>query len=49
MYLIFLHLQDGFMPVTTLKRVGKFNEKFKWHLDNEWLGRLSETSLVVYT
>ncbi len=32
-----------FMPVTTLKKVGKFNETFKWHLDNEWLGRLSET------
>ena len=25
------------------KRVGKFNESFRWHLDNEWLGRLSET------
>ncbi len=32
-----------FMPVTTLKKVGKFNETFKWHLDNEWLGKLSET------
>ena len=32
-----------FMPTTTLKRVGKFNESFRWHLDNEWLGRLSET------
>ncbi len=32
-----------FMPVTTLVKVGNFNETFKWHLDNEWLGRLAET------
>ncbi len=32
-----------FMPVSTLLKVGNFNESFKWHLDNEWLGRLVET------
>ena len=32
-----------FMHVKTLEKVGNFNETFKWHLDNEWLGRLAET------
>jgi len=31
------------MPVSTLMKVGNFNESFKWHLDNEWLGRLAKT------
>jgi glycosyltransferase involved in cell wall biosynthesis len=33
------------MPVSTLKKVGEFNESYKYHLDNEWLGRLSESKL----
>ena len=34
-----------FMPVQTLKKVGEFNESYRFHLDNEWLGRLSESKL----
>jgi glycosyltransferase involved in cell wall biosynthesis len=34
-----------FMPVTTLKMVGEFNEEYRFHLDNEYLGRLSEKKL----
>jgi len=34
-----------FMPATTLKKIGEFNEDYKFHLDNEWLGRLSESRL----
>ena len=34
-----------FMPASTLKQVGEFNESFRFHLDNEWLGRLAETKL----
>jgi glycosyltransferase involved in cell wall biosynthesis len=34
-----------FMPVSTLKKVGEFNESYRLHLDNEWLGRLSESML----
>lgn len=34
-----------FMPLTTLKKVGEFNENYKFHLDNEWLGRLFELKL----
>ena len=34
-----------FMPATTLKRVGEFNESYRFHLDNEWLGRLAEAKL----
>jgi glycosyltransferase involved in cell wall biosynthesis len=33
------------MPVTTLNNVGQFNEGYRFHLDNEWLGRLSERGL----
>ena len=33
-----------FMPTSILKEVGEFNELFKIHLDNEWLGRLSEAN-----
>ena len=33
------------MPTSTLKKVGEFNESYKYHLDNEWLGRLSESKL----
>ena len=34
------------MPYSTLSRVGLFNEQFRFHLDNEWLGRLSETKIL---
>ena len=34
-----------FMPISTLKKVGQFNEDYRFHLDNEWLGRLSEAKL----
>ena len=34
-----------FMTSSTLKRVGEFNESYRFHIDNEWLGRLSETKL----
>ena len=34
-----------FMPASTLKKVGEFNESYRFHLDNEWLGRLSERRL----
>jgi hypothetical protein len=30
-----------FMPVQILKKVGEFNESFRFHLDNGWLARLS--------
>ncbi len=30
------------MPVQTWRDVGPFNESFKWHLDNHWLGVLNE-------
>ncbi len=33
------------MKRSTLDRVGLFNEAFRWHLDNEWLGRLATTNL----
>jgi len=34
-----------FMPASTLKTVGEFNESYQFRLDNEWLGRLSEAKL----
>lgn len=33
------------MPASTLSIVGMFNEQYRFHLDNEWLGRLSEKKL----
>ncbi|MBM3343567.1 MAG: glycosyltransferase [Betaproteobacteria bacterium] len=48
---IFLRVQDfptpssWLMPKATLKKVGPFDETFRFHLDNAWLGRLSETGL----
>jgi glycosyltransferase involved in cell wall biosynthesis len=33
------------MPFSTFRRIGKFDEDFRWHLDNEWLGRLGESKL----
>jgi glycosyltransferase involved in cell wall biosynthesis len=34
-----------FMPMSCWERVGQFNESFRWHLDNEWLGRLGDSGL----
>jgi hypothetical protein len=34
-----------FMPIATLLKIGKFNEQNRFHLDNEWLGRLSRSGL----
>jgi glycosyltransferase involved in cell wall biosynthesis len=34
-----------FMPLSTLRKVGEFNEGYRFHLDNEWLGRLLESKL----
>lgn len=34
-----------FMPADTLNRVGEFDETYCFHLDNEWLGRLSEANV----
>ena len=34
-----------FMHAKTLHRVGRFNEEFKFHIDNEWLGRLKQKSV----
>lgn len=31
------------MPASILRLVGEFNEHYRFHLDNEWLGRLVET------
>ena len=33
------------MPVSTMRTVGEFNEDYRWHLDNEWLGRLAESKI----
>jgi glycosyltransferase involved in cell wall biosynthesis len=34
-----------FMPFNTLTRIGEFNEAYRFHLDHEWLGRLSEAGI----
>ncbi len=34
-----------FMSCETLKKVGEFNEDYRFHLDNEWLGRLDELKI----
>ena len=34
-----------FMPLSTLRRVGEFNESFRFHLDAEWLGRIADAKL----
>ena len=31
-----------FMPAQTFKAVGAFDVSFRWHLDNDWLGRLNQ-------
>lgn len=33
------------MPKSTLEKIGEFNEDYRFHLDSEWLGRLSESNL----
>ncbi|WP_245450976.1 glycosyltransferase family A protein [Methylobacterium brachiatum] len=33
------------MPFDTLRRVGRFDPAMRWHLDNEWLGRLAESDI----
>ena len=33
------------MPFETLRRVGHFDPAMRWHLDNEWLGRLGESGI----
>jgi len=33
------------MRASTMKTVGPFNENYKYHLDNEWLGRLGLSGL----
>jgi len=34
-----------FMTTGTLKEVGEFNDNYRFHLDNEWLGRLCELKI----
>ena len=36
-------LEDMIGDPDNSSNYGNFNETFKWHLDNEWLGRLAET------
>lgn len=33
------------MPFDTLRRVGRFDPAMRWHLDNEWLGRLAASGI----
>jgi hypothetical protein len=33
------------MPSSTLRRIGRFDPTMRWHLDNEWLGRLGDSGL----
>ena len=33
------------MPASTIQSVGEFNENYRWHLDDEWLGRLAESKI----
>jgi glycosyltransferase involved in cell wall biosynthesis len=34
-----------FMPIGTWRLIGGFDTTYRWHLDNEWLGRLGDSSL----
>jgi len=34
-----------FMPIEILKNIGEFNEDYRLHLDNDWLGRLAENQI----
>jgi len=33
------------MPAETLRRIGRFDATLRWHLDNEWLGRLGDSGI----
>lgn len=33
------------MPISTWHRIGEFDQSFRWHLDNDWLGRLGQSGL----
>lgn len=33
------------MPLSSWLRIGPFDESFRWHLDNDWLGRLGDSGL----
>lgn len=33
------------MPVATLTKIGLFDCAFRWHIDNDWLGRLARSGL----
>lgn len=34
-----------FMRTDVLKKVGNFNEEYRFHLDNEWLGRIADANI----
>jgi hypothetical protein len=34
-----------FMPMRSWHRIGPFDTNYRWHLDNEWLGRLGNSGL----
>lgn len=34
------------MHYNTMARVGEFNESFRYHIDNEWLGRLNQSGVT---
>ena len=34
------------MPRKTWETVGGFDQRYRWHLDNEWLGRLNKTKIA---
>lgn len=34
------------MTYDTMQRVGEFNETFRYHIDNEWLGRLNQSGVT---
>jgi glycosyltransferase involved in cell wall biosynthesis len=44
-YLDFPTPSGWFMRRTTMEQVGEFNEAYRYHLDNEWLGRLNVSGL----
>jgi len=34
-----------FMPMSSWRLIGAFDTSYRWHLDNEWLGRLGDSRL----
>jgi len=34
-----------FMPIESWRLIGDFDTSYRWHLDNEWLGRLGDSRL----